>query len=205
VTATIARVVVGAAMALTTVVLSACSSAAPSAGPSSAVVPSTTTTTGPSSSVPSPSPSTTTPPAVPLDKAFATKVEAVCTDWIRAGMAHPYTADGGLMAATAAQLPAAADFLDAQPVNHEGQAKLGALGVPASGAAAWSVLIADVGAFQTAAGQAVAAARSADASGWPRAFDAYEAAKETVHHDVLVAGLKGNGSCALLFGRSSNH
>ena len=94
---------------------------------------------------------------------------------------------------------------DAQPVNHEAQARLTAIGTPAQGTKDWVTVLADVGHFQTAAAQALAAARTADVSAWQTAFSRFESAKDAVRSDLAQSGFKASGSCQLVFWRTTEH
>jgi hypothetical protein len=195
-----------AAVAATATALGAC--AGGPAAPGALVA---ATTSAVTSSVSSSSQSTNPTPVSssahedPVDAAFAAKVEALCVEWLRAGQAHQYTGEGGPGVATAAQLPTVAADLLAQPVNHEAQARLTAIGTPAQGTKDWVTVLADVGHFQTAAAQALAAARTADVSAWQTAFSRFESAKDAVRSDLAQSGFKASGSCQLVFWRTTEH
>jgi hypothetical protein len=141
----------------------------------------------------------------PVDKAFAMKVDAVCQDWLNYASYHQYPGVADPQAATVDELSKIADWINTMPIHRDLVAKTTALGSPATGTAAWARVLADFASYQQSVAAAGAAARSGSHQAWKPAEDSWSAARDTVLHDLVEAGIGAQSPCSLLFARPAGH
>ncbi len=195
--------------ALTTIVVG-CSS--PTSSTSAAAGGSATSSTGPATptaATTSPTPTPTPTPtlrATPVDGAFTKSVDAWCQVLLADTVNHqPPFYMGNPVAITREQLPEVGRHLDSLAMNHTLVTGSAALGLPQSGQAAWSQVLADFTAFQTSESAAISAAKASDLAAWTTQSTAVEQARDAILGDLSSAGLGGNHICTQLFGRGSYH
>ena len=95
--------------------------------------------------------------------------------------------------------------LDGQAITHTLVSTATELGSPSAAAASWTTVIADFGAYQTAATAAVTSSTKGNSAAFASTLSALESGKATIRDDLHAIGLGNRSSCDLLFASGGGH